>query len=87
MLFKICSCSESLSAFFALEGFITSVDFLVSFKIGNLIRFNDKILVGIYLSEGFVAIWMSALIWLLPSVNSEVFLERRILGERLSTSY
>ena len=38
MLFEICGCRESLSAFSTLEGLFTSVDFLVSLEVGDLKR-------------------------------------------------
>jgi len=73
MLLKIGSCSESLSAFRTLERLFTSVDFLVSFKVWNL-------------SKGLVAVRMRTLVRFLSGVNSKVFLQGRVLGERLSTS-
>lgn len=74
MLFKISGCSESLWAFKALEGFFTSVDLLVSFKVWNL-------------SKSLVASRMITFIRFFSCVNSEVLLQWRVLCERPSTSW
>jgi len=73
MLFEICGCRKSLSAFGTLERLFTSVDLLVSLQVGNL-------------SKGFVAAWMGTLVWFFSCMDPKMFLQRRILGKRLSTS-
>jgi hypothetical protein len=65
--------TESLCAGGTLVGLFTSVDLLVSLEVGDL-------------SEGFVAAGVGTLVWFLSCVDSQVLLQRRVLGERLSTS-
>ena len=65
---KVAFGGELLMALFALEGLFTSVDFLMSLEVGDLLTVsNDKSVV--YLCEGFVAARVVALVRLLAGVD------------------
>jgi len=68
MLLKVSRSSESLGAMLAFERFFTCVDLLVSFEITDL-------------SKSFVTRSISTLVRFFSSMDSQVFLERRVLGE------
>ena len=77
---------ELLIARGTLEGLFTSVDLLVSLKVGDLINISLRACKWQYLSEGFIAAWVVALVGLLSGMDSKVLLQRGVLSKRLSTS-
>ena len=82
---QIVSGEEFFIARFALVGLFTSVDFVMPLEVRDLLTVSNEKTV-VYLCEGFVTPLMSALVGLLAGVDPQVLLQRRILGERLSTS-
>ena len=65
---------ELLIALGTLEGLFASVDLLVSLEVGDLERIR-KLKWDEYLSEGFVASRVVALVWLLSGMDSKVLLQ------------
>ena len=83
----VVSCAKLLPTLLALVGLFASVDLLMPLKVGNLITIRDVNRNKFqYLSEGLVAAWMGAFVWLLPRVDAKMLLEGGILSERLSTA-